>query len=43
MVAKIKFDMEERVGFKKDVAKPKEPQQGRIIFDEEAVICQIHG
>ena len=29
--------MEERVGLKKDVAKPKELQQGRIAFDEEAV------
>ena len=37
VVAKIKSDMEERVGLKKDVAKPKELQQGRIAFDEEAV------
>ena len=35
MVAKIKSDMEEIVGLKKDVAK-KELQQGRFTFDEEA-------
>ena len=35
MVAKIKSDMEELVGLKKDVAK-KELQQGRFTFDEEA-------
>ena len=37
VVAKIKSDMEERMGLKKDVAKPKEFLQGRIAFDEEAV------
>ena len=37
MVAKIKSDMKERVRLKKDVAKPKELQQGRIAFDEEAI------
>ena len=37
VVAKNKSDMEERVGLKKDVAKPKELQQRRIAFDEEAV------
>ena len=37
VVVKIKSDIEERVGWKKDVAKPKEPQQGRITFDEEEV------
>ena len=36
-VAKIKSYMKERVLLKKDVAKPKELQQGRIAFDEEAV------
>ena len=43
MVAKTKSDMEERVGFKTDIAKSKELQQGRGSFDQEAVICQIHG
>ena len=37
VVAKVKSDMEERVGLKKDVAKVKELQQGRTAFDEEAV------
>ena len=37
MVAKIKSDMEERVRLKRDVAKQKELQQGKIAFDEEAV------
>ena len=39
MVAKSKFDMEERVGLEKDedVAKPKEVQQGRIAFNEKAI------
>ena len=36
-MAKIKSDMEERVGSKKDVGKPKKLQQGRIAIDEEAV------
>ena len=37
MVAKTESDMEERVGLKKDVGKPKELQQERIASDEEAV------
>ena len=35
-MAKIKSDIKERVRLKKDIPKPNELQQGRIVFAEEA-------
>ena len=42
VVAKIKSDMEERVGLKKDFAKPKELQQGRIAFNSIQIQLLIY-